>query len=134
MIQRAEVMEILIESCPSFQMRWEEHLQDIWDRESKTILYTDFSEFARYLSELVILRDFREFTDVFDTVELLLHEGDPFVREAVVVGLLEDFQNCLLSKGYDLSLIEKYLKSETKKHWLELIKYWNGEISSLSIN
>lgn len=131
MIQRAEVMEILIESCPSFQTRWEEHLQDIWDRESESILYTDFSVFASYLSELVIIRDFREFTDVLDRVELLLHEGDSFVKEAVVVGLLEDFQNYLLSKGYDLSLIEKYLKSETKKHWLELIKFWNGEIPSL---
>lgn len=125
MIQRNEVMNILIDSCPSFEKKRKEQLKDIWDRESDSILYTDFSEFARHLTELVKNQDYAEFTDVFGKIEYLLQEGDSFINEAIVVGLLEDFQNGLISSGYELDLIEVYLLPETKKGWYEVIEFWN---------
>lgn len=41
MIKREDVMNILIDTCPSFKEKWEEYLGDIWDRDSETILFTD---------------------------------------------------------------------------------------------
>lgn len=129
MIQRHNVMGLLLEVCTSFKEKWKEHLQDSLDRrEEYTILYTDFSEFARHLAELVKDNNFEEFQDIFDKVEYLLQDGDPFVQEAIVVGLLEDFQNGLLRDGCNFNIIEKYLKPETKKYWIKVIKFWNGEI------
>lgn len=48
MVQRNEVMEPLINVYPSFKSKWEEHLRDIWDRDSESILYTDFAKFTRH--------------------------------------------------------------------------------------
>ncbi len=128
MILRDNVMALLIDVCPSFANMWEEHLQDIWDRKSETILYTDFSEFARHLFSLIKDNHFDEFPKIFEMVEHLIKQGDSFVQQAVVVGLLEDFQNNLLSNKYELSLVEGYLKFETKKYWDKGIQFWNGEI------
>ncbi|HEX9061059.1 MAG TPA: hypothetical protein VF941_12840 [Clostridia bacterium] len=132
MILRDNVMTLLVDACPSFKNKWEEHLQDIWDRTSETILYTDFSELARHLSSLVENNHFEEFPAIFEIVEQLVIEGDSFVQEAVVVGLIEDFQNNLLSKRYELSLIDRFLKTETKKYWVKVIQFWNGEIPYIS--
>lgn len=129
MIQKECVMELLIGVCPSFKGKWEKHLINIWDRESETILYTDLSELARHLATLVRLNQVNEFPAVFDKIECLLQHGDPFVQEAVVAGLLEDFQNNLLYNKCQLDLISQYLKAETKQYWTGLIKFWSGETS-----
>jgi hypothetical protein len=128
MIQKDKVMKLLVEVCPSFEKKWKDHVEDIWDRESETILYTDFSEFARHLYELAVNKDFKEFLSVFDIIELLLQEGDSFVKEAVAIGFLEDFQTLVLGGGYDSNIIEHYLREETKKCWIKLDKFWKGEI------
>lgn len=134
MIQRECTMKLLIDVCPSFRGKWEEHLRDIWDRDSELILYTDFAEFARHLTSLAASESFQELEAVFNEIEYLLQQGDPFVQEAVMVGLLEDFQNGLLNIGYEINLIEKYFKPETKKYWTSLTKFWNGEIPYIDNN
>jgi hypothetical protein len=125
MVQREDVMELLINVCPSFEGKWKDHLEDIWDRDREEILYTDLSVFARHLTELTINKDFREFNDIFNEIERLIQEGDFFVSEAIVIGLLEDLQNGLLRNGYELNMMEKYLKPDTKECWIDLIKFWN---------
>lgn len=134
MIQRECAMKLLIDVCPSFNEKWKEHLEDIWDRESDSILYTDFAEFARHLTSLVASESLQEFEAVFNEIEYLLQQGDSFVQEAVMVGLLEDFQNGLLNIGYEINFIEKYFKPETKKYWASLTKFWNGEIPYIDNN
>lgn len=129
MIPRENVMELLINVCPSFKGKWEEYLEDDWDRDRETILYSDLSVFARYLTELTMTRKFEELYNLFDEIERLIKEGDFFVSEAIVVGLLEDFQNGLLSNGYELNIMDEYLKPDTKRGWLDLIKFWNSMAS-----
>ena len=134
MIRRDEVMELFISECPSFEKRWKMHLQDIWDRNSETILYTDLSEFARHLTELVINNELNELKNVFRITERLLGEGDSFVQGAIVVGLIEDFQGGLERNGYNLKTFEKFLEPETQKYWTKVIKFWNGEIPYINNN
>lgn len=129
MIQRNHVIERLIKACPSFNPKWEEHLQDIWDRTSETILYTDLTEFARHLIELVKKNELDAYDDIFCEIEHLLREGEPFVQEAITIGLLEDFQNFLLSSNYEFDIIEKFIKPETKRQWNAIIKMWDGGTS-----
>ena len=134
MIYKDEVMQLFVNVCPSFLKKWENHLHDIWDRNSESILYTDFAEFDRHLTDLVIEKEYGEFEAIFELVEQLLSEGDSFVQEAVIVGLLEDFQTGLESNGYDLKSFEKFLKPETKKYWIKVIKFWSGEIPYIDNN
>jgi len=133
-IGRDEVMELFISACPSFEERWKVHLQDIWDRNSESILYTDLSEFARHLTELVINNELNEFENVFRLTERLLGEGDSFVQEAIVVGLIEDFQGDLERNGYNLKTFEKFLEPETQQYWTKVIKFWDGEIPYIDNN
>lgn len=109
-------------------------MKDIWDRNSESILYTDFSELARHLTELVVNNELDEFMGVFNLVEKMIVEGDQFVQEAIVVGLIEDFQGGLLRNGYNLKALEKLLKPETHKYWVKVIQFWNGEIPYIDNN
>lgn len=120
-------MPIFIKICPSFSRLWTEHINDIWDRTSETILYTDFSALARHIINSFKMNDTSEFTKVFDTVEMLLFHGDEFVKEAVVVGLLEDIQNLALGEKIKLSCFNEYLGEQSKKAWSQLIVFWGGE-------
>lgn len=127
MVNKEEVMPIFIKNCPSFNKVWTEHLNDIWDRTSETILYTDFSALARHAINLLKMNDLNELTNIFDTAEMLLFHGDKFVKEAVEVGLLEDIQNLALGESIKLSCFDSYLGEHSKKAWSQLIVLWEGK-------
>jgi hypothetical protein len=120
-------MELLINVCPSFEEKWKEYLENKWNRDPKTMLYSDLAVFARHLTELAITNKFEEFHNLFDEIERFIQEGDFYVGEAIVIGLLEDFQNGLLSNGYELNIMDEYLKAGTKRGWLDLIEFWDSE-------
>lgn len=134
MICKNEVMDFSVQACPSFKEKWEEYLTDIWDRNSESILYTDLAEFARHLTELVTNSKLDEMKNIFALTEKLIIEGDHFVQEAIVVGLIEDFQGGLERNGCSLKSFEKFLEPETLKYWRKVIKFWNGEIPYIDNN
>ena len=126
MVNRNQIMDQLINLCPSFRETWKEHLRDIWDRESETILYTDLSAFSEHLVNLAEDDNITEFLDVFTYIERLLFNGDEFVKEAIVIGLFEDLQNKALTKNIKLYYFEQYLGEKSIKAWREIIEFWNS--------
>lgn len=125
MITKNEVMDIFLHACPLFKKYWfSQHINDIWDRSSETILYTDFSFLARHVMNSFLNNTVEDLPTIFNIVENLLIDGDEFVKEATVVGLLEDIQNLVLSNGNELNLFLMYFGTETLKQWNELIIYW----------
>ena len=86
-IERHQVMPMLLAACPSFEDRWQEHL-DWWEGEEAG-LYNDLARFAHHLVELEKQGTTREFAEVFHVVERLHVEGDHYVKEAATIGLLE---------------------------------------------
>ena len=121
MISKNEAMPILLEVCPSFNEKWKEHVNDIWDRDSEGILYTDFSAFARHIVNLIEVKETKEFTDVFATIEMLISNADDFVKDAVIVGLLEDIQTIALGRDIRISAFNRYLGYLSKESWERLI-------------
>jgi hypothetical protein len=125
MITQDEVMPILLGVCPSFCQRWKEH-KAFYDKED--LLYLDLSEFARHLIELYQGSQTGEFAEVFNAVERLHLEGDEFVREAAVIGLLEGIQNIAGNSGVDPESFFTYLQPKSRKWWRQLNDFWNGKI------
>ena len=70
-----------------------------------------------------------EFPAVFDVIERLHLEGDPYVKEAATIGALEGIQNVAGNTGVDPDEFVQYLQPESAKRWQELNDFWNAKIT-----
>lgn len=118
MITQDEVMSLLLEACPSFADRWQEH-RSVWGDEH--LLYLDLGEFAHHLVELSRSDLTDEFPAVFAVIERLHVEGDAFVKEAATIGLPEGMQNIAGHSGVESELFVAYLGPVSAQWWVELI-------------
>jgi hypothetical protein len=125
MITKEQVLPLLLESCPSFSDRWEEHRAFYKDEE---LLYLDLGEFAHHLVELQRTHRIEEFPAVFDVIERLHLEGDPYVKEAATIGALEGIQNVAGNSGVDPDEFVQYLQPESARWWRQLNNFWNAKI------
>ncbi len=125
MITQDKVMPLLLEVCPSFTERWKEHKAFYAEEE---LLYLDLSEFARHLVDRYKGSQTSEFREIFATVERFHLQGDNFVKEAAVIGLLEGIQNIARNNGVDPEVFFSYLQHNSRKWWRQLNDFWNGKI------
>ena len=124
-ITQEQVTPLLIQACPSFTEKCEEH-RAFYDHED--LLYVDLGEFAHHLVELHKTNQTGEFTAVFDVIERLHVEGDDYVKEAATIGMLEGIQNVAGKLGVDPEVFAPYLKPESEKWWRRLNDFWDGKI------
>jgi hypothetical protein len=124
-IDRTQVVATLLAACPSFRGPWEEYLRDPSYEEG--LLYLDLGEFARHLVSRYQAGDTSEFPAVFRVVEDLHLRGDPFVREAATIGLLESLQNNTGSRDLDPEIFLPFLGPESAMWWDRLDRFWGGE-------
>ena len=126
MIKKDQVMPMLLVACPSFEEPWQEHINDpIYD---ERLLYIHLSKFAGHLVSLQMAAEIAKFGEVFSTIEDLVVRGDPYVREAVIYGLLEGIQNSSGGKVDPESFLP-YLQPESAMWWEKLNAFWNGEVA-----
>lgn len=125
MIEKDEVMALLLVACPSFRDTWEEHQADWEDRD---LLYLDLGAFARHLVTLVRAGDVDELPAVFEVVERLHVEGTRYVQEAATIGLLEDIQNQAERVGLTPDHFLPFLGPMSREWWKELNAFWSGTI------
>jgi hypothetical protein len=63
---------------------------------------------------------------IFRVVEAWHLEGEPYVKEAATVGLLEDLQNANLHKGATSpDDFLDYLLPETRFWWFKVVDFWD---------
>lgn len=123
MITKEKLIPMLVEAIPSFRSIREDHLKE-YDEEIPYVLLGDL---ARHLLELHHRNETVCFSKVAQVIELLYKEGNPYVREAVTVGLLEGIQNVWGNNGVNPELFLPYLLPESAKWWNSLNKFWNGK-------
>ena len=125
MIGKAQMMETLLEVCASFRSEWEAFLA-YWKNEPvDPPLYIALSDFARHLIGMLARGETQEFAIIFAAVERLQIEGEDYVREAAVVGLLEDLQNLNLHSTTEPEQFRPFLGVESASAWDELYVLWN---------
>ena len=88
MIVKAEMMSLLGSACPSF-VSARERSAGHWKDEADSIVREIVGDLGLHLIELLQRGETAEFPAVFSAIERCLLEGDPFVRESAVPGLLQ---------------------------------------------
>jgi hypothetical protein len=114
MIAKTQVIPMLAEACPSFRSITEP-------------LYVALGDFAQHLLELQRRHDTATFTAVARAIERLHTEGEPDVKEAATIGLLEAIQNVWRNGGVDPEHFTAHLLPESRRWWDELNAFWRGE-------
>jgi hypothetical protein len=126
-IDKYDMMSVLLDACPSFAPAWKTFLEE-WREEANDLpLYLALGELARHLCGMVARGETGPFRQVFAAVERLLVEGDGYVREAACIGLLEDLQNANLHVGTEPEQFRPFLGPEAARCWSALNAFWYGE-------
>lgn len=123
MIEQDEMLALAVKACPSFKPVWEEFLDD-WKDEKGFPLYLALGDLSRHISSLVETAQDSELKELFEVVERWHLEGNPYVKEAATIGLIEGLQG-----QSNAASIEPYLMPESKKWWDKVNEFWeNGTL------
>lgn len=112
--------------CPSF-IDPDDALLAEWDEEPIPP-YVRVGALARHLVDLAATGDASSVGPALGLVERAIEEGDAYVQELAVVGLLEDVQNLALQTSGAVRLIDLWtlLGPRSAKAWDELMSFWHG--------
>lgn len=128
MIYKVQVIPMLLEVCPSYQIRWNIYYSDTYIEGEEQLLYLDLADFASHIIELFKDNKCDSFGIIFELIEKIHIQGDEYVKEAITIGFLEDLQNFALGEKIELANFEEYLGIESKKWWDQLNDFWSGKI------
>ena len=130
MITKLDMMDTMLEACPSFRPQWDEFLVE-WKSDDDKPLYLALASLARHLIQKLATRDVDGLSRAFAVVERWHKEGDSFVREAATVGLLEDLQNENLHESTTPTEFEPFLLAKSAERWKKVDLFWRtGEVIS----
>jgi len=124
MISKEEMMDAMLEACPSFEPDWRAFLEE-WRFDADKPLYIALSALARHLIGMLAARDTVGLIDAFRVVERWHLEGDAYVREAASIGLLEDLQNSNLHESTSPADLERFLLPESLRWWRKIDLLWS---------
>ena len=132
MITKRQMLPLLTEVCPSFLPTWKEI--EIERRGDEPLVYVELGEFARHVVGLHFAGQTGEMENIFALTERFVTEGDEYVQNAAVVGLLEDIQNIAGNRGLDREVFVSYLKPASAAWWVGLNAFWSGESQAVVIS
>jgi hypothetical protein len=125
-IDKGDMIGVLLDACPSFAPYWQAFL-DEWREEADDLpLYLALAQLARHLCGMLARGETETFPRVFAAVERLHVEGDEYVR-ATHAGLLEDLQNTNLHASTEPEQFRPFLGTESARCWCELVRFWGSE-------
>jgi hypothetical protein len=118
-IDKWEMMGLLLDACPSFGLEWQAFQQEWADEWDDPPLYVVLADFARHLIGFVERGQFDRLSAALAAVERLHLEGDEFVRNAAVSGLLDALDNGNLHTTTQPADLYPYLGPESRRWWDE---------------
>lgn len=125
MIDKQEMMDLLVKACPSFEPHWGEFCLE-WNDEPEPPLYLALADFSHQLKLMFRKGDTQTFPAVFNVIERLHREGDKYVKESVTIGILESLQI-----EDESPAIYEYLGPESARWWNKLDRFWKGDSTAL---
>jgi hypothetical protein len=126
MIRREQVIGLLLEACPSYNLRWETYRNaPEFDVE---LLYVHLGDFADHVIDLLERDERSEFPAFIQVLERLHLDGDDDVKEAATIGLLEGIQNIAGHRKVSTESFEAALSVEMQRWWRSLDAFWSGKV------
>ena len=122
----------LLVGCPSFRPAWNEFVEESERHpDQEPLYYLALGDLARHLLERFRSGATEEFPAVFRVVESWHCLGDHYVQEAATIGLLEGLQNNAGHQNIDPRVFEQWLLPESRKWWVKLNRFWDGDVRAL---
>ena len=87
--------------------------------------YLYFAEIADFIGSDFAAGVEAKHRPTFQLIDRLILEGEHYVSEAAVVGLLEDIQNALKRRQIPLERANPLLLTESRYQWDDLIRFWD---------
>lgn len=131
LITKADMMDVLLAVSPTFAENWDTFRREWADEGEDLPLYLVLSDFARHVIAFLEAKDDERLSRIFEAIEQLHVEGDPYVREAATVGLLEDLQNTNLHRTTDPEQFRPFLRPESLKWWDRVGSFCKGNPGAL---
>ena len=88
-------------------------------------VYLALADFPRHLSGQLAENNNAVLERVFKIVERFIVEGDGYVREAAIVGIIEDLQNTNLHDGTTPDQYLPFLLPQTMRWWGKVNAFWS---------
>jgi hypothetical protein len=127
MIQEHEMIPMLLDACPGFRPRWEEHLA-YWKGEPAG-LYIDLAKFVHYLVAAYEEGLTPVLESAFETLERFLVDGDSSVQEYAALGIIETLQNVASHQPYTAAVFVPFLKPKSLSEWSAINQGWDELMS-----
>ncbi len=119
MYTERHVLPLLRKAVPSWNQR---HEASEKRQELQPGLDVELADLARWLICAQQNGTTAEFPKFFQTLELVLQEGDAKAKSLVMVGLIENMQGFMAKGLLDPEPIRKHLREESRKAWDDLAK------------
>jgi hypothetical protein len=126
-IQKDEMIPMLLAACPGFRPRWDEHVAS-WKGEPAG-LYIQIGEFVAYLLDAYEQGQTDCVRAAFDMLERFLIEGDAETKELAVIGLVEDVQNASSWRPFGAKAFLPFLGPHSQMGWAAVERMWCGKSS-----
>jgi hypothetical protein len=122
------MMPMALIACPAFRESWNKHRQ-FWQDEEAGI-YNDLAEFADFIVDQAYgSGDLASVDASFALTERFFDEGDDEVREAAMIGFLEDVHNLSSHRPFGAAPFIERLGPLSKRAWAEVEEMWRGKNS-----
>lgn len=119
------VIPLFLKACPGWKKAMEpEQAPRVGDIPG---IYTELLDLARYIVDSYKAGEVTEFPKTFNTLELLIREGDEKARELVMMGFIEVLQSLVSDESSENGLFKRWLKEESLKSWNEMERFWQGK-------
>jgi len=119
----------LLAADPSFQPIWNRYIEE-WEGQELP-QYLALTDLARHLIAKLAIEETESFDAIFGVVERWQTEGEDYVAEAAVIGLLEDLQNKGLHVSTEPDDFVPWLRPRSASWWERLKDYWAGDPNAL---
>jgi len=126
-IDKDEMIPMLLDACPGFRPRWEEHVAS-WNGEPAGV-YNDIGEFVAYLLDTYEQGQMDSVRSAFNILERFLMEGDAETKERAVIGFIEDIQNASSWRSFGAKAFLPFLGPHSQVGWAEVERMWRGKSS-----
>ncbi|WP_313618380.1 hypothetical protein [Agrobacterium sp.] len=122
-IHHSTMFEPLLLADPTFRERWERLLRE-HKPEEEALTYLVVGEFACHLIWCLEAGDTSRFTAVFQVLKDWHTQGGQYLKEAAIVGLLEDLQNENLHNTTKPDDFLPWMHPETVTWWHKVRDFW----------
>ncbi len=123
MIETNQVLDMLVQACPTFAAARDEHIAEY----GNDVLYVAAGEFAHHLLALHLEDATSCFSQVGATIERMHTDGTPEVKELATIGILEGIQNVWGHSSVRPEAFLQYLGPESSAQWPGLNNFWSGK-------